>query len=281
MFRMSNKRPREDDDDDPTVHHDKIKKHRVGEAPQRAHPPVPPFLNLHHHQIRSPSYLPPALTPGQSDDSGCDSPDLPPYMAASAHSDTDMQDCYEDDFNMLRSNPNSPALPFMLPERLNPRLPTDSTGRIPTPIYGSFPPASKAALPRGSSDISTMELEEPPTPTTTSTSTSSFTRGRGRRMPSPISENESSVATPTSEAGSRLSRLRVSADEGMDVDMPSPASATGSGFSSPRLHDPRAGGRSRSGAITTGKKKFFMGFRDDCPKCLAKVPGHNAHFLPL
>jgi hypothetical protein len=78
-------------------------------------------------------------------------------------------------------------------------------------------------------------------------------------LPSPISEDY--VETPTDITSSQLSRLSFNGED-MEMDVPRT-------------------GRARSGAITAEKKKFVVGYRDDCDKCRAKVPGHWAHFLPI
>lgn len=281
---MALKRLHEDDDDD--CHHDArfdkvcccprplLVSAPTNNTPQKhrtdsACPPPPPqdhfFQNkaLSFSQNRANSPCLPALTPGHSDESGCDSPELPAYA------DTDMEDCIEDDYGALRSNPNSPAVPFMLPERFNPRQQQSdpSTGRIPTPIYGHFPPKITSNEP---SNIRTTTLEELRAASASARRTMAQ-RDIGRDMPSPISEDEMAL-TPTTMTGNRLSRLHFCgrSDDGMDMDSPMPESQ--------RSPDSKQG-RARSGAIT-GKKKFHMGFREDCPKCQARVPGHNAHFLP-
>ncbi|KAB2579930.1 hypothetical protein BFW01_g2521 [Lasiodiplodia theobromae] len=264
--RMALKRPRADDDDDVSIRHFE-KKHRNDTA---CPPPPEHFFHtktLSFSQNRANSPCLPALTPGHSDESGCDSPELPAYA------DTDMDDCMEDDYGALRSNPNSPAVPFMLPERLNPRQHQSdpSTGRIPTPIYGHFPPKITSNEPP--SDIRTTTLEELRA-ASANARRSMAQRDVGRDMPSPIREDDMAL-TPTTLAGNRLSRLHFSGrgdSDGMDMDSPT--------FEPQRhLAAESKSGRARSGAIT-GKKKFHMGFREDCPKCLARVPGHNAHFLP-
>ncbi|KAL1635322.1 hypothetical protein SLS56_001745 [Neofusicoccum ribis] len=243
--RMALKRQR-DDEDSPAaeLHYEKNK-------------------SLSFSQNRANSPCLPALTPGHSDESGCDSPELPAYA------DTDMEDCIEDDYGALRSNPHSPAVPFMLPERLNPRQhqADPSTGRIPTPIYSHFPPKITSNEP---SEIKTTTLEELRA-ASANARRSMAQRDVGRDMPSPIREDDMAL-TPTTITGNRLSRLHFSGpgDDGMDMDSPT---------FDPHRHAESKTGRARSGAIT-GKKKFHMGFREDCAKCQARVPGHNAHFLP-
>ncbi|KAK8184438.1 hypothetical protein BC567DRAFT_260616 [Phyllosticta citribraziliensis] len=243
-----------------------------GRAEKRFRAAPPPALQQPHNAsstsggpFQNPNASPclPALTPGHSDDSSCDSPELPSYMNSAA-GDTEMRDYPEDDFAITRSHPSSPALPFALPERLNPRPQVDpSTSRIPTPIYGSFPP--KVITNRGR-DHSFMEVEE----SSETDNRHQPNNGKTHRIPSPISEDEMAM-TPTTVAGARLSRLQVASNENMEMDM------TGSDNSGKA--SAARGVKARSGA--TCKKKFYMGYRDDCPKCQAKVPGHNAHFLPL
>ncbi|KAK8193960.1 hypothetical protein BKA81DRAFT_409509 [Phyllosticta paracitricarpa] len=255
---------RERDSDDPHTSPSRAEK-RFRAAP-------PPALQQSHNVMstagglsQNPNESPclPALTPGHSDDSSCDSPELPSYMNSAA-GDTEMRDYPEDDFNITRSHPSSPALPFVLPERLNPRPQVDpSTGRIPTPIYGSFPP--KATTHRAS-DPSSMDMEESSEPA----SRSRPNNGRIHRIPSPISEDEMAM-TPTTVAGTRLSRLQVASNENMEMDT--------TGLDNCETACAAKGVKARNGA--KANKKFYMGYRDDCPKCQAKVPGHNAHFLPF
>ncbi|KAJ9663570.1 hypothetical protein H2201_005531 [Coniosporium apollinis] len=87
--------------------------------------------------------------------------------------------------------PSHPASTPSRPSPLNPSLlqATVSGGRIPTPIYGAFNHAPLVS--RSLSDVSNMDLEDPPPPTGLSASTlHKHSLGTDRRMPSPIVESE-------------------------------------------------------------------------------------------
>jgi hypothetical protein len=120
-----------------------------------------------------------------------------------------------------------------------------SGGRIPTPIHTTFvigaPPRTASA------------------PTFHHQHINEARSSMVAPLPSPISEDY--VETPTDITSSQLSRLSFNGED-MEMDIPRT-------------------GRARSGAITAEKKKFVVGYRDDCDKCRAKVPGHWAHFLPI
>jgi len=184
-------------------------------------------------------------------------------------------------------------------------------GRVPTPIHTHFIPF--APMRGGYGDVSSIDLEDP------HSGLSPFGKElrdeRERRMPSPISEDEMDMGdvlaplTPTIPGmQSRLSRLSVAAvDEAMELDgrgatfmVPAgagagygatnittnilPPAATGA-IATIEVDDtvpatPRRG-RARSGAMTAGTtgKRFVMGYRDDCEKCRARVPGHFSHII--
>jgi len=95
---------------------------------------------------------------------------------------------------------------------------------------------------------------------------------RDHAMPSPITEGD---IDPTAAllTGSQLARLSMSGNgsdhDTMDTDE-SPATETPT---TPRK------GRARSGAFTE-KRKYVVGYREDCEKCRHRVPGHYSHFLP-
>ncbi|KAF2086747.1 hypothetical protein K490DRAFT_66530 [Saccharata proteae CBS 121410] len=200
------------------------------------------------------------LTPAQSDDSSNESTG-PPSGALPPAADMVMQDCPEDNFQLARFRPDPPANPLSQPSQLGSPFHHDpSNGRLPTPIHSNlqFKPGSRA-----SNHLDTMEMD------VARTSYASSNSSRTHRAPSPINEDDSG-STPTDIAGSRLSRLSFEPDENMDLDGPDPEE--------PRV-SPRTG-RARSGAIL-GKKKFVMGFQPNCKLCRERVPGHNAHFLPL
>lgn len=151
-------------------------------------------------------------------------------------------------------------------------------GRIPTPIHSSF---QIGALPRSLSLGLNNGFGDPMLP-------GGFSRQHRPRllneadhsMPSPITED--CFEGPTEITSSQLSRLSVSHnsmddDDDMDMDdmmssqqQSPPVSPTGRGRT----------GRARSDAISTGQsKRVVFGYRDDCAKCRARMPGHWAHFL--
>jgi hypothetical protein len=146
-----------------------------------------------------------------------------------------------------------------------------SGGRIPTPIHSNFfigappPPRASTWAPDGSSEAMLAPPRQRP-----HLSTNDY------RMPSPISEDY--VDTPTDITSSQLSRLSFTGEDTMELDASAP--------SDPVPDTPTRTGRARSGAISaisTGleKKKFVVGYREDCEKCRARMPGHWAHFLPI
>jgi hypothetical protein len=174
-----------------------------------------------------------------------------------ARDDVDMDD---DHFDITCSQPpDSPVAPFLRPPRLNAQLFQEpgAGGRIPTPITGAFYPRLPS---RGVSDINAMDDLEDATALPIPLMQMWKPPERDRRMPSPISEDEATE--------SQLSRLSVGGVEEMDME---------DVVRSPTMHAKT--GRARSGAITD-KRKFSMGYRDDCDKCRARVPGHFSHFLP-
>ena len=150
--------------------------------------------------------------------------------------------------------------------------------RIPTPIYGHFQEANLLATNtvqpetgwrNGDVLTGSMDIDEPPTCQTTLLPTRS--RQSSRTLPSPISE--SGPDTPTSATEGHLARLTViGSDECMDVDSSDPDDSPEPFFLPLR-------GRKRSIAVPTEKRRFCMGYRDDCEKCKARVPGHFSHFL--
>ncbi|KAF2432850.1 hypothetical protein EJ08DRAFT_118690 [Tothia fuscella] len=152
-----------------------------------------------------------------------------------------------------------------------------SGGRIPTPIHSNFligaPPPSRAGTWSGEGNTESMLAPPRQRPHI-------FTNDY--RMPSPISEDY--IDTPTDVTSSQLSRLSFSAEDNMDMDMPIRSDSV---LSDPVPDTPTRTGRARSGAISTisnggmEKKKFVVGYREDCEKCRARMPGHWAHFLPV
>jgi hypothetical protein len=158
------------------------------------------------------------------------------------------------------------------PAHLNPTPAAEqfNGGRIPTPMFGSFP--QQHALR--------------PAPIAPPSGFLAAPLRHDHAIPSPIREDE--MDADFAYAGSQLSQLSF-IEEGMDVD---DEDVTVSSLSSPSLPrimttnlpppsptTPRTG-RARSGAITE-RRRFFMGYREDCEKCRMKVPNHFAHFLPV
>ncbi|KAF2396264.1 hypothetical protein EJ06DRAFT_560205 [Trichodelitschia bisporula] len=101
--------------------------------------------------------------------------------------------------------------------------------------------------------------------------------GRAVTMPSPIAE--------CADAERGLSRLSFGGEgEGMDVDYDGggvrSAGLEGGDCWADGIVSPVTPGRKRSGAMVNGeKRKVFFGWREDCEKCRARVPGHLAHYL--
>jgi hypothetical protein len=116
------------------------------------------------------------------------------------------------------------------------------SGRLPTPIYPSFPSTPLSVSPY-------LYTSHSP----------------NRPMPSPIREDI---------MDSQLSKLSVR-DEPMDLDDQMPFSPTDSEISFGVARK----GRARSGAITTSSRKIFAGYLQNCDKCRDKVPGHYIHFV--
>lgn len=250
------------------------------------------------------------MTPAQSDYSEANSPasiEQDPLICSSPHNLDYAMQMDEDDLDMVASQPpDTPFLPTNFrPAKLNPDLfgrespttssTTNNTGRIPTPIYPTFAnsgmnanmnglgyPSSGMAggVSPGNSYLGIPSLNAPlmQPPPRKSGAHHTVEADRSRRMPSPISESEDIPDTPTAFAQSQLSRLTVTSDQMMDMDIPS--SASPQSLVPPNSTSmPAARGRKRSGALT-GAGRFSMGYREDCERCRLRVPGHYAHFLP-
>lgn len=122
-------------------------------------------------------------------------------------------------------------------------------------------------------------------------------------LPSPISEGDHDVL-----AGGRLARLSVVGEDAMDVvgeeepaekkagissvnafaatsDGPVVAQLSDASMAEPMGTDQPAKAKSngherrRSLTVPSEKRRFCMGYRDDCEKCRLRVPGHFSHFL--
>ncbi|KAI9804836.1 MAG: hypothetical protein M1825_001204 [Sarcosagium campestre] len=202
----------------------------------------------------SESSLPPALTPSDSvEDDNDASPaknafTFAPYHSQSPHSQSIFMDVHqEDDYDM------NDALPMHSPDALGILSPIGTTTRIPTPMFGSFTRPHRHAS-GGRVDFAMENIDE----------LFSSQQQERRRLPSPISELEDTVS-PMSGAGAMMGRL--------GVEDASPVSMDG---------DDGSRGRERvrtseSRPARAGKPTLTMGYRADCEKCRAKVPGHYSH----
>lgn len=165
--------------------------------------------------------------------------------------------------------------------------------RLPTPIFGSFflnPPSSHQG-----SEMSIVEDED----LDCSDPTTQYRHLERRRLPSPISEGEDGLLSPMTGAGEMMERLGVGAGprrdstdssrgrlgdgedgvDGMEVE--------GDDSMESQLGDRQRRGRSRS-RRADGKDAIpgdgsrpvlSMGYRADCERCRARVPGHYTHVL--
>jgi hypothetical protein len=158
----------------------------------------------------------------------------------------------------------SPTRTFARPARLNPKSlhshVSDVGGRQPTPIKGGFSNDLPQHSPRplGQMGMSDGNIK--------SRTVTARMRNKDHFMPTPVTE--APIETPSILVGNTLSRLCVSGEENMDMD-DNPLSPPPEPFA----------GRRRSGAITD-KRRFAIGYREDCEKCRQRVPGHFSHFLP-
>jgi hypothetical protein len=179
--------------------------------------------------------------------------------------------------------------------------------RVPTPIHNNFFTNGVPGVPRSSSDMSNLDLEDvAPEPVRSPMAPPPRRFGqRDHPMPSPIRESllspalhspslhspslhspslqspRGSLVSPTSNgametsiaAANQMSRLSMNSER-METDEAQKENVGDNGVS------PRKG-RARSGAIYREKMVFAYGYRSDCEKCRARVPGHNSHYLPM
>lgn len=251
--------------------------------PFRTSPTVKHSLLFSHAQRPLPKpLLTPAATPGQSSDDDAESP---PYQssipcpsgqinAAQIHvppvstfpndndSDTDMGGCQP---------PNSPA-------PSNSRVASfanvtygssqesahiSSGGRIPTPRWGHF----------RSIDTSIDMIDAPPmigNPSATHLEPG-YTYRQRRRLPSPISEDESMLFQANTIPPSGMTEEMMFR---LDMRLDNSCSSTEQiqRAESPPAEEPAS-------IQTRGKAKLSMGYRADCEKCRARVPGHYSHVI--
>ncbi|KAF2190919.1 hypothetical protein K469DRAFT_558053 [Zopfia rhizophila CBS 207.26] len=310
----SAKRPREEDSDSEDDRYTKKSRfwqtqyqHGQHNYPSPSNLPLRPSLT---HSPSPPSQVPnlEAMTPAQSEHSEANSPvslQDDPIVFSSPHDDIDME-MDDDDFDIIGSQPpDSPLVPFSLrPAKLNAQLfaePASNTGRIPTPIHGTFyaprgpvrgggiagleyPGSGMAgSLGMGRVGMTDNYLGVPEVPILhppVMRKQAQVDADRGRRMPSPISEDEDIPDTPTAFTQSQLSRLSVTTTSSSDAtNVGMEEEKAGNVVPPPGVVTTPSRGRKRSGAFT-GKGRFSMGYREDCDKCRARIPGHYSHFLP-
>ena len=251
--------------------------------PFRTSPTVKHTLLFSHAQRPLPKpLLTPAATPGQSSDDDAESPpshSLISYPsgqinAAQIHvppvsifpndndSDTDMGGCQ----------------PLSSPSPLDSRAASFanvtngssqesqhifSGGRIPTPRWGHFRSIDTSIdmidAPLVTGNPSATHLEP------------GYTHRQKRRLPSPISEDESmllpaNTISPTGMTEEMMYRL--------DMRLDNSCSST--------KHISRAEISPAEEPVSIqarGKAKLSMGYRADCEKCVARVPGHYNHVI--
>ena len=166
----------------------------------------------------------------------------------------------------LRSYPMTPPPPRPSRFVLQPLLKPVSGQRLPTPTYGHFPPLSSHPA------LNTPDVS----PKTHSNKTAILRRGLPTLLPpSPISETEFESPT-TSNMGDLLSRLQMSSSSGVKN------SSEGDSPSRAKLGRRMAVDQGRVDQGQTsggGKTTLAMGYRADCEKCRARVPGHYNHVV--
>ncbi|KAL8786927.1 MAG: hypothetical protein Q9195_008006 [Heterodermia aff. obscurata] len=143
--------------------------------------------------------------------------------------------------------------------------------RLPTPTYGHFPPLSSHQA------LNTPDVS----PKTHSNKSAILRRGLPTLLPpSPISETEFESPT-TSSMGDLLSRLQMSntssGNNSNEGDSPSRAKlGRRMAVDQGRVDQGRVDQGQVSGG---GKTTLAMGYRADCEKCRARVPGHYNHVV--
>ena len=144
--------------------------------------------------------------------------------------------------------------------------------RIPTPRYGSFFLHSPGE--HGGSDVAMYDSARMKT---RSSGLASRTTLLGNRvLPSPINEGvgwAKHMLSPIRSAGEMMGRLAVGSEE-QDVAMELGDPPECSTLDTPR----QTKGKDYKGA-RTGKPMLVMGYRMDCEKCKARVPGHYSHLI--
>lgn len=136
-----------------------------------------------------------------------------------------------------------------------------SGGRIPTPRWGHF-----RCIDTSIDMIDAPIMTEIPSATHLEPG---YVHKQRRRLPSPISEDESMLfsaitVSPSGVTKEMMNRL----DERLD-DSYSPTEDI------PRVRPPAEA----TSIQTRSKVKLLMGYRADCEKCRARVPGHYNHVI--
>ncbi|KAI9757292.1 MAG: hypothetical protein M4579_003503 [Chaenotheca gracillima] len=156
--------------------------------------------------------------------------------------------------------------------------------RLPTPMFGSFPTSSSSTRQTKRDTSEHSENDDP----SLSSETSEVVHRRQvqhRRLPSPISERDDPLSPmDTSEAGEMMGRLEVRnrtngshsrrSDSAMDFER------SQSDDRDTSRESERGRARYRPDVEKRTKPVLTMGFRADCEKCRARVPGHYSHVLP-
>ncbi|KAI9845043.1 MAG: hypothetical protein M1838_001923 [Thelocarpon superellum] len=157
--------------------------------------------------------------------------------------------------------------------------PPSTQTRLPTPIFGSFflhPPSARR------NRDSNLIAEDPNDPM------SKYRNLERRGLPSPISEGDDGLLSPLSGAGTMMGRLGVGTSEAlveeedgverMEVVPDTPTTPTEFPRRG-RSRSRRADGKDCAEGPGEGKPVLSMGYRADCEKCIAKVPGHYSHVI--
>ncbi|KAI9887951.1 MAG: hypothetical protein M1823_000208 [Watsoniomyces obsoletus] len=250
--------------------------------------PIRTSTTFYHHPgpADSPMIIPPdppTLTPAQSDEENddeargmCDayssSLGLPSIRAEAPD---DGQCAREGDYDMVDS------FPMHSSDGMSLASPYNMAQRVPTPRYGGFfTQTQTSSLGR---DWAKQHDEKF---IVQAMGMSSLNRTLDSRMlPSPINEGER--YNPGGLRSARLSHhsnhhpptYPQTADEDMRMDLGSPRLPAADGVTmreaQGRLGHWRTGG---SGEMR-GKPMLVMGFRADCEKCKARVPGHYSHIV--
>lgn len=138
-----------------------------------------------------------------------------------------------------------------------------SGGRIPTPRWGYFRCIDAS-----------IEMTDAPAMTEIPSTTHlepGYVHKQRRRLPSPISEDESMLfsVNPISPSG-----MTEDVFNGLNVSLGDSCSPTAN---TPRVERPPA--EEAASIHPRTKAKLSMGYRADCEKCRARVPGHYNHVI--